>query len=124
MTIASKGWRTCSARQVFVGSVASLALASSCHAATCPADLSNLIGQVQTVALQPMLTESIDDRVTREGGLAAAIANAQARLDRLTLFKSQMKDADDDATKLSVDESIVIVTSRIQALTCRRTTAP
>ena len=116
--------RRLAALSAVLAAAASLTLPAVAQAQTCPADLSNLIGQIQTASLQPLLTESLDDRVTREGGVAAAIANSQARLDRLNQFKAQMKADDDDATRQSVDESILIVTSRLQALVCRQANSP
>lgn len=99
-----------------------LAVAAGAQAQACPADLSSLIGQVQTPSLQPQLTESLDDRVARDGGLEQSITIATDSLTSLSDFQGRMKASDDETTKRTVYERLLVISARLDALKCRRAT--
>jgi hypothetical protein len=109
-------------RAVFAATTlfSALGLGAGAHGQTCPANLARSVGQIQTPSLQPLLTESLDDRISRFGGLDQTIASSQQTLARLTAFRSKLRPTDDPAMRQAVDETILVVTQRLQALNCRK----
>lgn len=100
-----------------IGTLSSVTVA---HAQACSIDLSALVGQIQNPNLQPLLTEHLDDRIATEGGLEQSIVLAQQRLDSLTAFRNGLGPDDSADVRSSVDQTIVVISARLDALICRR----
>ncbi|HEX7761139.1 MAG TPA: hypothetical protein VF459_16655 [Caulobacteraceae bacterium] len=103
-----------------LGGGALAGLPNAAMAQSCPANLAALSGQIQTPDLQTVLSISIDDIITQAGGLDQAIINTSQRLSRFSAIQANLGNADDDATRLYVNESVVVVTAQLQALQCRK----
>ncbi len=82
--------------------------------------MAGLSSQIQTPDLQAILSVSIDDVIAQAGGLDQAITNASQRLARFSAIQANLGNADDDATRLYVNEAVVVVTAQLQALQCRK----
>ncbi len=103
-----------------LGGGALAALPNAAAAQSCPANLTALSGQIQTPDLQAILSVSVDDIIAQAGGLDQAITNASQRLARFSAMQTNLGNADDAATRLYINEAVVVVTAQLQALQCRK----
>lgn len=99
---------------------ASLVSAHGARAQSCPVDLSSLAGQIQTPDLQPLASTRIDDLVSRAVSLDQEIVSVSGTLDRFSHLQANFGNADDDATRQYVNDTVAILTAEIQALRCRK----
>ncbi|MGA0601553.1 hypothetical protein ACO2Q3_12690 [Caulobacter sp. KR2-114] len=93
---------------------------SCAQAQSCPADLSNLLDQVQTPELRDLASTPLDTIISRSGGIDQAISLTQTAVDHLTTLHANPGNATDPTTLAYINEAYLVETAELHALQCRK----